>query len=435
MFQPKRFKVLHGGRMSGKSHSFARLMLFMGTQKPLRMLACREVLTSMKMSVHKLLSDSIHNMGLDYFYEIERDAIYGKNDEHDRTKCTEIRFAGLKTNISSIRSYEGIDVAWLEECHDVSRESLQVLIPTIRGTMENGRPMDSEIWFSFNPRFSSDPVYSDFVMDPPPNATVIRMNYVDNPFLSKVNLDEIERMKDKDYEQYSHVYLGTCQSTVGSIYAKEIRKAEANDQFRNVKYDPKSPVQAFYDLGYQDSTVVMLAQIVPGGEIHILDCKEYTKTTILEVLKDLQGLPFIIAKHHLPWDGAARALGSGLSIEEMIRNTGQKVVVTPKSAKIDQINAVRASFPSLYFDSVNCEQAIQMIRMYRYAERMNSDGTTKLAPEPVHDMSSHFCDALANICMSIKKSRTRPSETKQEEESVGRVLNNNRRPSRSWMAM
>jgi len=90
-------------------------------------------------------------------------------------------FAGLKHNATKIKSVEGVDIAWLEEGDRISRESLDILIPTIR------KPR-SEIWITFNPNEPTDPVYQDFVIADPPrtNAIVRKVNYVKNPFFPEV---------------------------------------------------------------------------------------------------------------------------------------------------------------------------------------------------------------------------------------------------------
>ena len=59
LFNPKRYKVAHGGRGSGKSWGFARALLLQGASEPLRILCTREVQKSIKDSVHKLLTDQI----------------------------------------------------------------------------------------------------------------------------------------------------------------------------------------------------------------------------------------------------------------------------------------------------------------------------------------------------------------------------------------
>jgi len=126
LFNPKRYKVAHGGRGSGKSWGFARALLLQGASEPLRILCTREVQKSIKDSVHKLLTDQIEALGLGWFYQVLENEIRGKNG-------TEITFAGLATHtIESIKSYEGVDRVWVEEGQVVRKRSWDVLIPTIR---------------------------------------------------------------------------------------------------------------------------------------------------------------------------------------------------------------------------------------------------------------------------------------------------------------
>ena len=103
--KPSRYKVIYGGRGSGKSFSCARVLLGMGYAKPIRILCAREIQRSISDSVHKLLCGQIEEMGLGGFYSITRDTIRGTNG-------TEIIFKGLRTNPQEIKSTEGIDICW-----------------------------------------------------------------------------------------------------------------------------------------------------------------------------------------------------------------------------------------------------------------------------------------------------------------------------------
>ena len=132
LFLPARYKVFHGGRGSGKSWNFGTVELIKGMQQSLRFLCAREYQNSIADSVHKLLCDIIHRYGWESFYTITKDRITGRNG-------TEFMFCGLHHNVQEIKSKEGIDICWVEEAQNVSAESWQVLLPTIR---KDG----SEIW-------------------------------------------------------------------------------------------------------------------------------------------------------------------------------------------------------------------------------------------------------------------------------------------------
>lgn len=112
-------------------------------QKSLRVLCAREFQNSTKESVHKLLSDQIEVLGLSAYYTVLETVIKGATR-------TEFNFTGLAMHtVDSIKSYEGIDRAWIEEAQTVSKRSWEILIPTIR------KP-GSEIWASFNPDLDTD---------------------------------------------------------------------------------------------------------------------------------------------------------------------------------------------------------------------------------------------------------------------------------------
>ena len=106
LFEPKRYKVIRGGRGSAKSWRVARALLIKGTKEPLRFLCTREIQKSIQQSVHQLLSDQIQTLGLAKFYDVlktERSGING----------TVFYFAGLSSEtVDSLKSYEGVDVVW-----------------------------------------------------------------------------------------------------------------------------------------------------------------------------------------------------------------------------------------------------------------------------------------------------------------------------------
>ena len=224
LFQPSRYKCAYGGRGSGKSWGFARALLILAASKPLRILCTREVQKSIKDSVHKLLSDQIQELGLGAHYRILETEIRGING-------SEFLFAGLSTQtVESIKSYEGVDICWCEEAQAISRKSWTILIPTIR------KP-SSEIWITFNPDLDDDETYKRFVVDPPPEAQVVKVNYHDNPWFPEVLEKErahAERVLAPD--EYRNIWEGDCKAAVdGAIYAGEIREAvEAEGE----KFDP-----------------------------------------------------------------------------------------------------------------------------------------------------------------------------------------------------
>ena len=148
LFEPARYKVAHGGRGSGKSWAFARALILMAAKKPLRILCGREVQKSIKDSVHRLLNDQIQALGLGASFDVLENEIRGKNGSL-------FLFAGLSQHtVESIKSFEGVDICWLEEAQVITKRSYDVLLPTIR---KDG----SEVWLSLNPDMDTDETYQD----------------------------------------------------------------------------------------------------------------------------------------------------------------------------------------------------------------------------------------------------------------------------------
>ena len=240
LFEKSRYKVAYGGRGGAKSWGIARALLIKGAKEPMRILCAREFQTSIKDSVHKLLCDQIEALGLLGFYEITQNSIRGKNG-------TEFAFVGLRNNVANIKSYEGVDVVWVEEAQTTSRLSWNILIPTIR-------KQGSEIWISFNPELETDETYQRFVLKPPADCIQIKINWSDNPWFPETLMLEKDALKERDLEAYNQVWEGLCRQSVdGAIFAKELQQAELDGRLTKVPYDATKPVHAVFDLGWADS--------------------------------------------------------------------------------------------------------------------------------------------------------------------------------------
>jgi phage terminase large subunit len=386
LFEPARYKVAYGGRGSGKSVSVAKALLIMAAQKPLRILCARELQVSIKDSVHKLLVDEIAGMPqLAGFYEVQNSVILGRNG-------SEFMFKGLRHNVTEVKSMQGIDICWVEEAQMVSKSSWETLIPTIR---KDG----SEIWLTFNPLLEEDETYQRFVINPPPGSIVRKVNWNDNPFFPKVLHDEMVHLKSKDPDSWLNVYEGHCRQTLdGAVYANEIREATEEGRVTKVPYDPTKPVDTFFDLGWADHTCIWFAQAV-GFEYHLIDYHSDSQRSINHYLEVLQDKRYVYGKDWLPHDAQAKQLGSGKSIEEILRAAGRKVYIVPRLSLEDGINAARTVFPNCWFDQEKCADGIQALRHYRY-EVDEENGTLKR--KPIHDWASHGADAFRYMCVSIK---------------------------------
>ena len=406
--QPHRYKVAYGGRGGSKSWAFARALLFQAWLEPLRVLCARELQNSIKDSVHKLLSDQIHALGLDDFYDIQLTTIKGRNG-------SEFSFEGLRHNVNKIKSYEGVDRCWVEEAQTVSKSSWEVLIPTIR---RDG----SEIWVTFNPELDTDETYERFVLHPPPSAVVRKVNWSDNPWFPTVLRQEMELLKARDPDAYLNIWEGNCRVTMdGAIYAIELREATEEGRICHVPYDARIPVYTYWDLGHSDCTSIWFVQKV-GFEYHVIDFYQNRLQRLPHYLQVIQNKGYVYALHTLPHDAEHESLAAP-SIKKQMTDVGHKVEVVQRiTDKKLGINATRTLFNRLYFDEAKCKDGLQALRHYRY----DIDELGQWSKEPRHDEHSHAADAMRTLGEAIGKPMRRTETPRIEfvqyskgEESAG----------------
>ena len=393
LFDPakSRYRVLYGGRGGAKSWGVARALLIKAAKEPLRILCAREYMTSMRDSVHKLLCDQIIDLGLQSFYEITQASIRGKNG-------SEFSFVGLKNNVTNVKSYEGLDICWVEEAQTVTRKSWNVLVPTVR------KP-DSEIWITFNPELETDETYQRFVIHRPENAVVAKVNWNDNPWFPDTLKLEMESLKARDPEAHRTVWEGFCRQTVdGAIFAKEVQMAELENRITRVPYDATKPVHAVFDLGWADATAIWFVQFI-GMETRLIRYMEDNQQTISHYLAEMQKFGYVYDTLWLPHDAQNKTLAAnGRSIEEIVRAAGHKTRIIDKTPVVDSINAARTIFRSCYFDRENCYDGLQCLRHYRY--EVDPD-TKQFSRNPLHDQYSHGADAFRYIGLMINEPKER----------------------------
>jgi len=198
--EPHRYKIAYGGRGSGKSWTIATLLVLESLQTPgFRVLCAREIQKSIQDSVLQLLADTIDRLGVSDCFEVQKTQILGKNGSR-------FLFLGLQSNITKVKSLEGLNRVWVEEAEAVTQSSWETLIPTIR------QP-GSEIWVSFNPNDELDDTFQRFVVNPQKDSYVTKVNYSDNPFFP----DELEKervyLKSINTDLYNHVWEGEVYPT------------------------------------------------------------------------------------------------------------------------------------------------------------------------------------------------------------------------------
>lgn len=386
LFKPARYKVLWGGRGGAKSWGVARALLIQGAARPLRILCAREVQRTIADSVHRLLSDQIAALGLEGHYQILEAEIRGKNG-------TSITFAGLRQqDIGKIKSFEGVDVCWVEEAQTVTKKSWEVLIPTIR------KP-GSEIWITFNPELDTDETYVRFVLNPAPDSALININYSDNPWFPETLDKERLHLQKTDPEAYENVWEGRCRSSVeGAIYRREISDMVRDKRLRNVPYDPALKVHTVWDLGWNDQMSIILVQRL-HSELRIVRYIEDSERILSEYVAELNGLRYNFGTDYIPHDGDTKDFKTGKSARELLSAMGRKVEVVPRMDVEGGIKAAKMVFPRCYFDQTHAARLVDCLKRYRRSIPVS----TNEPATPVHDEYSHAADAFRYLALSADK--------------------------------
>lgn len=393
LFRPARYKVLYGGRGGAKSWGVARALLIKGTQKPLRILCAREFQESIADSVHELLKSQVAELGLEGFYEVQKTTIIGKNG-------TAFVYDGLRHNLQSLKSFEGADIVWVEEANNVSKQSWNVLIPTIRKEK-------SEIWITFNPELETDETYSRFVLNPPNKAWVKKVSWRDNPWFPQVLRDEMETLKARDFDAYLNVWEGNCRVTLeGAIYAKELRKVLEDQRRTKVRYDRTKPVYTFWDLGRSDKTVVWFVQLAPF-EYRLIDYYDNRGYAIDHYVEVVQKKGYTYAEHYLPHDARHKTILHPLSVEGQLKAIGWSVRIVPNIGLKEGINAARLMFPKCVFDEENTAEGWSALSHYQY----EVDSATGIwSKNPLHNEASHGADAFRMIAVGLRDGNPKPGK-------------------------
>lgn len=388
VFVPRRYKVFYGGRGGGKSHALGRSALVMGMEKPMRFVCAREIQKSIKDSVHALLSDLIKLHGLTDFYEIQETVIKGRNG-------TEFKFRGLKHNTTDLKSLEGADVCWVEEAENVSHNSWEILIPTIR---KEG----SEIWVSFNPKNVTDPTYQRFVAKADPDILCVKVSWRDNPFFPDVLEKERQRLEREDPEAYAHIWEGMPDTRrTGAVYAKQLAKAREEGRITRVPYDPIAEVFTAWDLGFGDATAIWFLQFV-GRELRWLDYYENSGEQLDHYAQIVKAKPYNYMRsgHFLPHDGGHGNI-RGESVSRQLMQMGLQNRVLEREPDITPgIELLRQTIAYSAFDADKCRDGLHALENYAYEW---DEDRSIFKSRPRHDWTSHAASAARYAALAVNQ--------------------------------
>lgn len=362
LFNRARYKVFYGGRGGAKSWAFARVLLLLALQKKRRILCAREFQVSIADSVHRLLCDQIYDLGLESMFTITKTQI-------SSAIGSEFIFKGLHHNAQEIKSLEGVDICWVEEAQSVSRDSWDLLIPTIR-------KQGSEIWISFNPGQPDDETWKRFVLHPPDGAVVVKVGWQDNPWFPETLRQEMEYCRRIDHEAYAHIWGGE---------PRVISDAQVfRGRYEVTAFDTPDDARFFHgaDWGFAQDPTALVRMFVQDDCLYI-DAEAYGVGVELDELPQLFDSIPTSRKWPVKADSARPE-----TISYMARK-GFRISAAKKWAgSIEDGIALLKGFARIYIHP-RCKHAADEFRLYSYkVDKNNGD----ILPVIV-DAHNHVIDA------------------------------------------
>jgi len=225
------------------------------------------------------------------------------------------------------------------------------------------------------------------------------MNYTENPWFPPIL--EQERLHAKATmkpEEYEHVWGGKCRPAVeGAIYFDQLSQAQS--RIGNCPHDPLLKTHAVWDLGFNDSMSIILAQRL-SSEIRLVHYVEGTQRTLADYSAELRALrldgqPINWGTFYLPHDGFAKRHQTGKTDATVLEGLGWKVQRTPATDIESGIKRARELFSRVYFNKERTVRLVECLKRYR----RHISQTTNEPGAPVHDEFSHGADAFRYMAL------------------------------------
>jgi PBSX family phage terminase large subunit len=268
-------RIIYGGRGKGASWSIARILLLEGMTEKLFIVCVREVQKSIELSVQKLLVDTIKHFGWQYFYKVTKNKIVGTNG-------TVFVFSGLREhNSDSIKSLEGADRCWVAEAQSISRQSIDTLRPTLR-------KKTAIFWWDFNPRYSSDPVWVDYIRNKDKSAKTLFLMYPDNKWFSETSMpEEMEADYLRDEARARHIWEGELSDANDSfVCPAELVEVAQTKTIR--RPSPKVPIVGA-DIAHQGGDEITFYKRIDNKIVDWMISTYQDAVTTTQKLKDFAG--------------------------------------------------------------------------------------------------------------------------------------------------
>lgn len=351
-----RISINQGGTRSGKTYSIIKVLIdYCWENKGNNHIItiCRRTLPALKASAMR-----------DFFEIIQKENYYTEK-HHNKSDGTYLLFGNLVEFISldqpqKVRGRKR-DILFINECNEIDLESWVQLSLRTR----------SKIIIDYNPSDEFHWIYEKVMTRD--DATFYKTTYLDNPFLPKSVVQEIERLKETD-------------SNYWAIYGLGERGKSRSLVFDNVGQVDEVPENAKelcmgLDFGYSNDPTCLVRIYKRGDELYFDQLIYTTGLTNQDISTELKILEITRAAEIFADSAEPK------SIEE-IHRTGFNIKPTKKGPDSIRIGIDLMRTYKLFVTSSSTD-IIKEFRNYKYKEDKNQ----KILNEPL-DKFNHSIDAI-----------------------------------------
>ena len=267
---PARYKIISGGRGSGKSYSTATLILLESDNDDGTILYTRFTLKNAEQSIFPEFEDKLDELGWrNKFHK-------SGNDYINLESGGRILFRGIKTS-------DGINTAALKSIPKlkmwVNDESEEFVSESIFDTIDlsiRDRNYKLQIWLILNPSDINHFIYRKFFKNngvfevcnrTKDNVTYVHTTYLENEHISPTFLALANKCKSEDIEKYNNLYLGHWKRlSEGNIY-------HGWEQITDEDYPTNLPCWYGVDWGFSNDPMAIIRACY-DNDTHTIYLKE-----------------------------------------------------------------------------------------------------------------------------------------------------------------
>ena len=235
-----------------------------------------------------------------------------------------------------------------------------------------------------------------------------------------VDPEELEKarevMGEKKYlQEFECDWIANIE---GAIFGDEVAKLDDKKQLARVPYDPTLPVSTSWDLGVADHSAIIFFQ-QKGTAIQIIDYHEERGHGLPHYIQLLNEKPYVYKEHYAPHDIEVQEFGNGKTRREIAYQLGVRFKVVPKLPVEEGIHAVTMLLNRCWIDTDHCKSLIDALRHYH---RKYIDKNRMFRSKPVHDWSSHACDAMRYLAVGLQELNTRQNAPQSVADNDYRII-------------